>query len=79
MSQGRIFGTDGIRGRAGEGWLSVERVTLLGRALAQVLGDGGGGRALVAHDGRRSGPTLEGVAGIRDQLPPRLAADFFSA
>jgi phosphoglucosamine mutase len=66
----RIFGTDGIRGRAGEGWLSVPAVTALGAALGGVLGakrDGGraGARiaaaasALLGHDGRRSGPELE--------------------
>ena len=33
----RLFGTDGVRGRYGEGWLTVERVSALGRALATVL------------------------------------------
>lgn len=67
---GRLFGTDGIRGRYGEGWLAPDPVSALGRVLGEVVGartkqrskrkpDGAGGRALVAHDGRRSGPTLE--------------------
>lgn len=61
MDDERIFGTDGVRGRAGEGWLEPGRVSALGRAIGRVLGGGGPGgeRALVAHDGRESGPTLE--------------------
>lgn len=69
MKEGRIFGTDGIRGRAGEGWLSVPAVTALGCALGDVLGQepdparrtksGRGLRALLGHDGRRSGRDLE--------------------
>ena len=57
----RLFGTDGVRGRYGEGWLTVERVSALGRALAQVLPrpSGRAPRALLGHDGRRSGPALE--------------------
>jgi phosphoglucosamine mutase len=64
----RIFGTDGIRGRAGDGWLSVPAVTALGAALGHVLGAKRGSkstraagpmRALLGHDGRRSGPELE--------------------
>jgi len=60
----RIFGTDGIRGRAGEGWLSEDAVSALGRSVGAVL-DGSRGatsgirHALVGHDGRRSGPLLE--------------------
>lgn len=69
MKDERIFGTDGIRGRAGEGWLSVPAVTALGCALGEVLGTdheaarrskrGRRPRALLGHDGRRSGPELE--------------------
>ena len=59
----RIFGTDGIRGRAGEGWLSKSRVAALGSAIGDVLGrprsDGRRPSALLGHDGRRSGPELE--------------------
>ncbi|MDP6408883.1 MAG: phosphoglucosamine mutase [Planctomycetota bacterium] len=58
-----IFGTDGIRGTAGEGWLSAELVSALGRAIGTVLGGGPGAaagrRAVVGYDGRRSGPQLE--------------------
>ena len=63
MKAERIFGTDGIRGRAGEGWLSVPAVTALGCALGDVLVPHGERRkkhrVLLGHDGRRSGPELE--------------------
>jgi len=63
----RIFGTDGIRGRAGEGWLAPRAVAALGAALGEVLGPAARARvapnaaprALLGHDGRRSGPELE--------------------
>jgi len=57
----RIFGTDGIRGQAGEGWLQADRVQALGRALGRALTDGpqSSAGALLAHDGRRSSPELE--------------------
>ncbi|MFT5050850.1 MAG: phosphoglucosamine mutase [Chlamydiales bacterium] len=63
MSAHSIFGTDGIRGRAGEGWLALDKVTRLGWALGEVLGKGpaqtGAARpVLLGHDGRRSGPEL---------------------
>lgn len=58
----RIFGTDGIRGRVGDGWLATDRVEALGRAIGTVLGRhpeaGTSGRALLGHDGRESGPVL---------------------
>lgn len=56
----RIFGTDGIRGRAGEGWLTTGAATSLGLALAEVLGaKDTHPHALLGHDGRKSGPGLE--------------------
>lgn len=57
----RLFGTDGVRGRAGEGWLTTEKAALLARAIGEELGANMGAerRALVGHDGRRSGPELE--------------------
>jgi phosphoglucosamine mutase len=59
----RIFGTDGIRGRAGEGWLTPKAVASLGVALGEVMParakNGTKLRALLGHDGRRSGPELE--------------------
>ncbi len=62
----RLFGTDGIRGRFGEGWLTPEAVSALGRAIGTVLSREGarqGGTALLGHDGRRSGPELEAALG----------------
>jgi len=53
-----IFGTDGIRGPAGEGWLSLPSVAAVGRVAGQVLGHPGS-VALSGHDGRRSGPEIE--------------------
>lgn len=56
----RIFGTDGIRGRYGEDWLTPDAVAALGRAVGRVWERRGAGRrVLVGHDGRASGPTLE--------------------
>lgn len=55
----RLFGTDGIRGRYGTGWLTPGPVSALGRVIGQTLTGAKGGSALVGHDGRRSGPELE--------------------
>ncbi|TDJ76716.1 MAG: phosphoglucosamine mutase [Planctomycetota bacterium] len=63
MTEGRIFGTDGIRGRAGEGWLTPEKVARLGRAIGRVMGSGEECAALLGHDGRHSGPELESAMG----------------
>ncbi|MEM8709935.1 MAG: phosphoglucosamine mutase [Planctomycetota bacterium] len=58
-----IFGTDGIRGKALEGWLSIEAVEALGRAAGAVLGPSAGhghaAEALIAHDGRASALPLQ--------------------
>ena len=61
-----IFGTDGIRGRAYQGWLGLEAVAAIGHAAGSVLAPDGG-RALLGNDGRRSGPDLERAlaAGLR--------------
>ena len=61
-----IFGTDGIRGPAYEGWLTLEAVAAIGSAAGSVLA-AQGGRALLGHDGRASGPHLERAlaAGLR--------------
>ncbi len=58
---GRIFGTDGVRGVAGEGFLSPESIARLGAAIGRVL-EGGGG-AVLAHDGRASAPDILGQLG----------------
>ena len=60
MTGTRIFGTDGVRGKAGEGWLTAGCVSALGRHAGAVLGGKQARKtALVGHDGRRSGPELE--------------------
>lgn len=63
LDQERIFGTDGVRGRAGDGWLAPAAVTALGCAMGAVLGGRPGApgrpRVLLGNDGRRSGPGLE--------------------
>lgn len=61
-SEGPIFGTDGIRGRALEGWLTTAAVEALGRAAGAVLSrdsDGSEGEALIAHDGRASAAPIQ--------------------
>jgi phosphoglucosamine mutase len=59
MSEARIFGTDGIRGRAGEGWLAPESVSALGHSIGSILGRRKGSkRVLLGHDGRRSASSL---------------------
>ncbi len=64
MSKPRLFGTDGVRGLAGEGWLAADKVTALGFSAGVVLAareqhSGTALRALLGHDGRKSGPELE--------------------
>ncbi len=60
----RYFGTDGVRGRAGEGKLSDERLAELGAALAKFVG--AGGSVAIGRDTRLSGPNIFGI--LADQL-----------
>jgi len=53
----KYFGTDGVRGVAGEFPLDPRTVTALGLAAGRELG-GRGAKALVAADTRESGPAL---------------------
>lgn len=53
----RYFGTDGVRGRFGEGVITPDFAERLGRAFVRVLG--GRPRVAVGRDTRRSGPVLE--------------------
>jgi phosphoglucosamine mutase len=67
---GRLFGTDGVRGRAGEYPLDVPTIRRLGAALARTLGHGAGGvRFLAGRDTRESGSWIERelAAGVRSQ------------
>ncbi|RLC11700.1 MAG: phosphoglucosamine mutase [Deltaproteobacteria bacterium] len=64
---GRLFGTDGIRGRANEYPMTREMAVKIGRAAATVLGpEGGRAQIVIGRDTRSSGRLLEEglVAGI---------------
>jgi len=53
----QLFGTDGIRGKAGREPLTTQTLEAFGFALAAQLGDEQGA-VLIGHDGRESGETL---------------------
>jgi phosphoglucosamine mutase len=55
---GRLFGTDGIRGRAGEGNLTAAMAAAFGRAVAAKFGRPGR-PIVIGRDTRESGPGLE--------------------
>jgi phosphoglucosamine mutase len=55
---GRFFGTDGIRGRAGEPPLDPATVQKIGRAIVRALGSTAP-RVLIGRDTRESGPAIE--------------------
>ena len=61
MTQRRLFGTDGIRGKVGEEPITPETVLKLGWAVGRVLGarDGASGKVLIGKDTRVSGYLLE--------------------
>src|SRR5204863_3762193 len=60
LSDKRLFGTDGIRGVAGQFPLDPDTVKKTGFALATVLATAGGkARVLVGRDTRESGPAIE--------------------
>jgi phosphoglucosamine mutase len=67
---GKLFGTDGVRGRAGEPPLDTRTVRRLGMALVKALPPNGGGpRLLVGRDTRESGESIE-----RELAPGAAAA-----
>jgi phosphoglucosamine mutase len=55
----RLFGTDGVRGVAGQYPLDRSTVRRLGAALVRALGNGGRSRLLVGRDTRESGAWIE--------------------
>lgn len=55
----KLFGTDGIRGKAGQPPLDRETVARVGAALARVTGRGKAERVLVGRDTRESGTWIE--------------------
>jgi phosphoglucosamine mutase len=56
----KLFGTDGIRGKAGAPPLDPETIARVGAALVEALGDGTGVRVLIGRDTRESGEWIEG-------------------
>ncbi len=64
---GKLFGTDGIRGKAGEYPMTEEMAVRVGRAVAMTFKDPGKpSTIIVGRDTRLSGPMLESalVSGI---------------
>src|SRR6476659_2882280 len=60
MSKRKYFGTDGIRGRVGEGPVSADFMLRLGRAAGRVLGrDGEPATVVIGKDTRISGYMFE--------------------
>ena len=55
----KYFGTDGIRGRVGQGPINPEFVLKLGWAAGRVLGKGAGSKVLIGKDTRISGYMFE--------------------
>jgi len=55
----KYFGTDGIRGRVGEGHITPDFMLKLGWAVGRVLGNGFGGKVLIGKDTRISGYMFE--------------------
>lgn len=55
----RYFGTDGIRGRVGDGSITPEFVLKLGWAVGQVLAKGNNSKILIGKDTRISGYMFE--------------------
>jgi phosphoglucosamine mutase len=67
---GQLFGTDGVRGKAGQYPLDPPTIQRLGAALARALGAGTrGARFLSGRDTRESGPWIERALadGIRSE------------
>lgn len=56
---GKLFGTDGIRGKAYEYPVTADMASKLGRAVVSVLGDEGKPKVLIGRDTRESGEVLE--------------------
>jgi len=55
----KYFGTDGIRGKVGEGYITAEFVLKLGWAVGKVLGKGAGSKVVIGKDTRISGYMFE--------------------
>ena len=55
----KYFGTDGIRGRVGEGFITPDFMLKLGWAAGKVLGNGKGSKVVIGKDTRISGYLFE--------------------
>jgi len=74
---GKLFGTDGIRGKAGDYPMTAEMAFRVGRAVAVTFADADKtARIILGRDTRLSGVTLEAelVAGIRSAGVKAIAA-----
>jgi phosphoglucosamine mutase len=60
-TQERLFGTDGIRGLAGQFPLDTKTVSTIGASLARLMEEKNGrpGRFMIGRDTRESGPDIE--------------------
>lgn len=59
MDKASVFGTDGIRGRVGQGMISPDKVLQLGWAAGTVLKSHGGRSVMIGKDTRISGYMFE--------------------
>jgi phosphoglucosamine mutase len=59
MAKASVFGTDGIRGRVGQGMISPDKVLQLGWAAGTVLKQNGGRSVMIGKDTRISGYMFE--------------------
>ena len=66
----KLFGTDGIRAKAGEFPLIPEIIGRIGSAAAKVLGQGKACQMVIGRDTRISGEEIKGqlIAGLKTQL-----------
>ncbi len=66
----KLFGTDGIRAKAGEFPLIPEMIGRIGSAAAKVLGQGKACQMVIGRDTRISGEEIKGqlIAGLKTQL-----------
>lgn len=55
----KLFGTDGIRGKAGRYPITPAMVLKIGQAVASTIKSDGGGMIIIGHDGRLSAPVIE--------------------
>ncbi len=65
----KLFGTDGVRGRANQYPITAEMAVYLGKGAAKVLGKGATGPCIIGKDTRASGDFLESAvaAGVASE------------